>query len=143
MSAYLHGYITLEGDTCHFRLSGNHAANGFVPPPMTIWMEMTACCRYVQNLTTMGLKKVLSAAVLLVASMCVVHAGYPALFPYGYGAAPALVVPKVVAPVYTPVVAKVPTAVSYSYFHAVHPPPLIKLHAAPALVKLPYAHLYH
>ncbi|XP_037281918.2 uncharacterized protein LOC119174896 [Rhipicephalus microplus] len=88
---------------------------------------------------------VLSAAILLVASMCVVHAGYPALLPYGYGygAAPALVVPKVVAPVYTPVVAKVPTAVSYSYFHAAHPPPVIKLHAAPALVKLPYAPYYH
>ncbi|XP_077485930.1 uncharacterized protein LOC144097006 [Amblyomma americanum] len=83
------------------------------------------------------------AAVVLLGSLCAVHAGYPGLFPYGYGAAPALVVPKVVAPVYTPVVAKVPTAVSYSYFHSVHPPPLIKLHAAPALVKLPYAPLYH
>ncbi|XP_075553718.1 uncharacterized protein LOC142586354 [Dermacentor variabilis] len=104
--------------------------------------ELRAQCKS----SVIGLSRVvLSTAFLLVASLCVVHAGYPALLPYGYGygAAHALVVPKVVAPVYTPVVAKVPTAVSYSYFHAVHPPPVIKLHAAPALVKLPYAPFYH
>ncbi|XP_077539548.1 uncharacterized protein LOC144152194 [Haemaphysalis longicornis] len=94
------------------------------------------------------MNRVVSSGLLLaLCAVCAVSAGYPALLPYGYGAhygtAPLVVAPKVVAPVYTPVVAKVPTAVSYSYFHSVHPPPVIKLHAAPLLKLHPYAPLYH
>uniref|UniRef100_V5GQA6 Putative secreted protein n=1 Tax=Ixodes ricinus TaxID=34613 RepID=V5GQA6_IXORI len=108
-------------------------------------------------------------AVVLLATACAVQAGYfgagPAFFaaPYGYGhhfgpapliahapvvakvpapvfAAP--VVAKVAAPLYHPVVAKVPTAVSYSYFHSAHPVPLLKA-AAPVFAKVPYGHYYH
>lgn len=88
---------------------------------------------------------------------CAVQAGYfaagPAFFGghyghHGYGhhvVAPVLAAPVVakVAPVYTPVVAKVPTAVSYSYFHAAHPVPILKV-AAPVFAKVPYyGHVYH
>ncbi|XP_064476164.1 cuticle protein 16.5-like [Ornithodoros turicata] len=55
-------------------------------------------------------------------------------------AAPVVAAPAVVA---APVVAKVPTAVSYSYFHQSHHVPVVAKLAAPVYFKAPLVHAYH